>query len=283
MRVALLQLSVGEDPAANLKTTLSLVNDAAADGATLICTPEVTNCISQSRERQRAVLSRQDNDPTLAAMRRAAKENDVWIALGSLALKTGDPDGRFANRSFLISDQGEIVAEYDKIHMFDVQVSATEHFRESAGYRPGERAVLARMPQAALGLTVCYDLRFPHLYRLLAQAGADILLVPAAFLRTTGAAHWEPLLRARAIETGCFVIAAAQTGDHVTIPDDPSKPAGAPRQTFGHSMVVNPWGEVILDMGTATGIATVDLDLGEVAQARSRVPSLSHDRPFAGP
>ncbi|SHF05791.1 Predicted amidohydrolase [Loktanella atrilutea] len=276
MRAALVQLTSSDDPTANLVVTRAMVAEATAGGATLICTPEVTNCVSQDRVRQRTVLRHQDDDPTLAALREDAVRLGVWIAIGSLAIRTEDSDGRFANRSFLIGPDGEIAAQYDKIHMFDVTVSETESYRESAGYRPGKRAVLARTPEAVLGLTVCYDMRFPHLYRALAQAGADVLLVPSAFSPVTGAAHWETLLRARAIETGCFVLAAAQTGTH------PAQ-SGKPRQTWGHSLAVAPWGEVLADAGTAPGVTIVDLDLALVAQSRTRVPSLTHDRPFESP
>lgn len=276
MRAALVQLTSGDDPGANLVVTRGMVAEAAAQGATLICTPEVTNCVSQDRAWQRAVLRHQDDDPTLAALRDDAARLGLWIAIGSLAIRTDDADGRFANRSFLIGPDGGIAAQYDKIHMFDVTVSETESYRESAGYRPGDRAVLARTPDAVLGLTVCYDLRFPSLYRDLAQAGAEVLLVPSAFSPVTGAAHWETLLRARAIETGCFVLAAAQTGTH------PAQ-AGKPRQTWGHSLAVAPWGEVLVDAGTAPGVTMVDLDLALVAQSRTRVPSLRHDRPYESP
>ncbi len=276
MRAALVQLTAGDDPPANLAVTRSLIADAAAQGATLICTPEVTNCVSQNRERQKAVLQVEDDDLTLKALRTQAADLGIWLSIGSLALKTGDADGRFANRSFLIGPDGAIAARYDKIHMFDVTVSETESYCESAGYRPGDRAVLARTPDAALGLTICYDLRFPHLYRNLAHAGADILLVPAAFSPVTGVAHWETLLRARAIETGCFVLAAAQTGTH------PAQ-AGKPRHTYGHSLAVAPWGEVLVDAGTGCGVTMVDLDLALVAQSRTRVPSLTHDRPYESP
>jgi predicted amidohydrolase len=196
--------------------------------------------------------------------------------IGSLALKTGDADGRFANRSFLIGPDGAIRAWYDKIHMFDVQVSATEIYRESAGFRPGDRAVLADAGFAQIGMTVCYDVRFPYLHRALAQAGAQILTVPAAFSPVTGAAHWEPLLRARAIETGCYVLAPAQTGLH------PSSTGGT-RRTYGHSMAIAPWGEVLVDAGTEPGISFVDLAMDNVAQARARVPALTHDREFTPP
>ena len=276
MKAALIQLTAGDDPVFNLVGTLSLLGDAAARGATLICTPEVTNCVSQDRARQQDVLQLEADDPTLAALRNAAARLGVWLSIGSLALKTGDADGRFANRSFLIGPDGAIAARYDKIHMFDVTVSEAESYRESAGYRPGDRAVLARMPGAVLGLSICYDLRFAQLHRDLAQAGADILLVPSAFSSVTGAAHWHTLLRARAIETGCFVLAAAQTGTH---------PAGTgrPRQTYGHSLAVDPGGAVLADAGTEPGVTMVDLDLALVAQSRGRVPSLSHDRPYKGP
>ena len=196
----------------------------------------------------------------------------VWIAAGSLAVRTGDPDGRLANRSFLIDPDGGIAARYDKIHMFDVEVSERETWRESQGFRPGTRAVVAQTPFAVLGLAICYDLRFPHLFRTLAQAGAQVLLVPAAFTRPTGEAHWEVLLRARAIETGCFVLAAAQTGEHAS-----------GRLTHGHSLAVAPWGEVLADAGREPGVTLVDLDLAQVDEARRRIPALGHDRPIEGP
>ncbi len=277
MKAALIQMTSGDDPVANLIVTQGMVDEAAAQGATLICTPEVTNCVSQDRARQMAVLQTEAADQTLVALREQAARLGVWLSIGSLAIKTHDADGRFANRSFLIGPDGAIVARYDKIHMFDVTVSATERYRESAGYRPGGRAVVARLPAATVGLSVCYDLRFAHLYRTLAQAGADILLVPSAFSPVTGAAHWETLLRARAIETGCFVLAAAQTGTHSV------QGGGAGRQTYGHSLAIGPWGEVLADGGTAPGITLVDLDLALVAQSRGRVPALQHDRPFESP
>lgn len=276
MKAALLQLTASDDPAENLSTTTGMIAEAANLGAGFVLTPEVTNCVSQDRSRQNAVLQLEEDDPTLAGLRDAAVRHGVWLSIGSLALKTGDADGRFANRSFLIDPAGRIVAWYDKIHMFDVTVSETETYRESAGYRPGERAVVADTPFAKIGLSICYDIRFAYLYRALAQAGAEVLLVPSAFSPVTGAAHWEPLLRARAIETGSYVLAAAQTGSH------PAS-AGKERQTYGHSMAVSPWGEVLLDMGTRPGVAVVDLDLGEVAKSRKRIAALQHDRPFRGP
>lgn len=276
MKTALLQLSSGDDPAANLAMTRALLREAAGQGAGFVLTPEVTNCVSGSRSRQNDVLQSEAEDQTLIGLQAEAQALGVWLLIGSLALKTGDPDGRFANRSFLIDPAGEIVARYDKIHMFDVDVSATETYRESAGFRPGDRAVVARTPFATLGLSVCYDIRFAHLYRSLAKAGAQVLTVPAAFSPVTGAAHWETLLRARAIETGCYVLAPAQCGTHPTTTD-------SIRRTHGHSLVVAPWGEVLADGGTDPGITIVDLDLAEVSKARGRIAALTHDRPFKGP
>lgn len=276
MRAALLQLSVADDPAANLPVTLSLVREAVAGGAGFVLTPEVTNCLSSDRAYQREVLRHEEEDTTLAALRAAAAEHGIWLLIGSLALLTHDEDGRFANRSFLVRPDGGIAARYDKIHMFDVSVSETEQYRESAGYRPGACATLADTPFGRIGMTVCYDLRFPQLYRRLAQAGAGILTVPAAFNDTTGAAHWHTLLRARAIENGAWVLAPAQTGSHAAH-------NGRPRRTFGHSLAVSPWGEVLADAGTETGVGFVDLSMAEVEKARARIPSLTHDRAFEGP
>lgn len=276
MRVALVQLTVTDDPAENLPETLAFLRIAAEGGADLVLTPECTNMLSSSREHQRATLRHEDDDPTLAAIRAEAKALGIWVLIGSLGLLTQDADGRFANRSFLIGPEGEIAARYDKIHMFDVNVTETEVYRESVAYRPGAQAVVADIPLAKIGMTVCYDLRFPHLFRRLAQGGAQILTVPAAFNHLTGAAHWEVLLRARAIETGCFVLAPAQTGFH-------PESAGKGRNTYGHSLAIAPWGEVLVDAGTDPGVTFVDLDLTEVEKARGRVPSLSHDRSFDGP
>lgn len=276
IRAALVQLNSSDDPVANLPETLALIRGAAAAGADFVLTPEVTNCVSASRKHQNSVLCFEADDATLAALRIVAQELEIWLLIGSIALKTSDSDGRFVNRSFLISPHGEITARYDKIHMFDVQVSKTETYRESAGYRPGEAAVLAQTDFGLVGMTVCYDVRFAHLYRKLAQAGAQILTVPSAFSPVTGAAHWEALLRARAIETGCYVLAPAQVGTH-----DCS--VGKPRKTWGHSLAVSPWGEVLADGGTDVGFTRVDIDLAQVDAARSRIPSLTHDRSFEGP
>ena len=275
MRAALLQISSCDDPLTNLSRVNEMIASAVEGGAGFVLTPEVTNIISQDRQHQNDVLHLEADDPVLAGLREAAATHGIWLAIGSLAIKTGDEDGRFANRSFVIAPDGSIRARYDKIHMFDVQVSETETFRESAGFRPGEEAVTCETPFGTLGLTVCYDVRFPYLHRALCQAGATILLAPAAFSPVTGAAHWEPLLRARAIENGAYVLAAAQTGNHAVR-------SGKPRQTYGHSMVISPWGEVLVDAGVDEGIVFIDLDPDQVAQARARVPSLLHDRVFRG-
>ncbi|MGC8201221.1 carbon-nitrogen hydrolase family protein [Aliiroseovarius sp. PTFE2010] len=269
MKTALIQLCSGDDPSQNLKTVSALVRDAAAQGADFVVTPEVTNCVSASRKHQILVLQSEKDDQTLAAMKRLAAELGIWLLIGSLALKTDDPDGRFANRSFLISPTGAVAATYDKMHMFDVTISDTESYRESAGYRPGNKLVWHDAGFATIGLSICYDIRFPYLYRALAQAGAQLLAIPAAFSRTTGQAHWQPLLQARAIETGCFVVAPAQSGDN-----------SKGRSTYGHSMVVSPWGDVMLDAGTDPGVYIVDIDMEMVSAARRRIPSLTHDVEF---
>lgn len=276
MRIGLLQLNSGDDPAQNLTQTLNYLRAAVADGAEFVLTPEVTNCVSTSRTHQNEVLRTETEDPTLAGLSEAAAAHGIWLLIGSLALKTDDPDGRFANRSFLIGPDGTSRARYDKIHMFDVTVSETETYYESRGYRPGDTVSVVDVGHAKVGMTICYDVRFPYLYRDLAKAGAQILTVPSAFSPVTGAVHWDVLLRARAIETGCFVLAPAQTGDHAIS-------RGKPRHTYGRSMVVAPWGEILGDAGTDPGVLTLDLDLSEVDKARQRVPSLSHDRGYTGP
>ena len=273
MKVAALQLCASDDPTANLDMTLPMVQQAAEMGAQFIATPEITNCVSSSRRHQNDVLSLQERDETLAELRAAANQFGVWISVGSLALKLPDED-RFTNRSFLIAPSGRIVAQYDKIHMFDVTLSETEQYRESDGYRPGDRAVIADSEFGKIGMTICYDIRFPHLYRRLAKSGASILLIPAAFARPTGRAHWEVLLRARAIETGCFVIAAAQTGEHKTS-------LGQPRKTYGHSMIVSPWGEILADAGEDQSIIYAELDLSLVESTRARVPSILSNQSFS--
>jgi deaminated glutathione amidase len=276
MRVGLVQLTVTDDPADNLPRTVALVRQAVAGGAALVLTPECTNLLSSSRAYQHDTLHHESSDPTLSVLRDQAAHAGVWLLIGSIGVKTDDGDGRFANRSFLIAPDGAIAARYDKIHMFDVNVSETEVYRESAAYRPGAMAVVAATPMARIGMTVCYDLRFAHLYRRLAKAGAQIITVPAAFNHITGAAHWEPLLRARAIETGCFILAPAQTGFH-------AERLGKGRNTHGHSLIVSPWGEVLSDAGTDIGVTFADLDLAQVDVARHRIPALTHDRAFDGP
>ncbi|MEM6636883.1 MAG: carbon-nitrogen hydrolase family protein [Pseudomonadota bacterium] len=276
MRTALLQLNSSDDPQENLPAVRDACRQAVAEGAGFVLTPEVTNCVSASRSRQNDVLSYEREDPFLAGLRDEAARAGAWVLIGSLGLKTDDADGRFANRSFLLDPSGEIQARYDKIHMFDVAVTETETYRESAGYRPGGRAVVAETPFAKIGLSVCYDVRFSALYRALAQGGAEVLTVPAAFSPVTGAAHWEPLLRARAIENGCYVLAPAQCGTHAAA-------RGRARQTHGHSIGIDPWGQVLGDAGTAPGMVMLDLDMKQVHSARARVPALTHDRPFSGP
>ena len=276
MKVALIQLTSSDDPAENLAVVEAMLREARAGGAEFALTPEVTNCVSTSRSHQQSVLHHEEDDPTLARLEALAEELGIWVLIGSLGIKTHDDDGRFANRSFLIDRQGRIVARYDKIHMFDVEVSPEETYRESDGYRPGGQAVVADTEFGRIGMTICYDVRFGHLHRQLAKTGAQILTVPAAFSYVTGAAHWEVLLRARAIETGCFVIAPAQTGQHKVV-------RGQSRRTHGHSMVVAPWGEVLADAGTDPGVTLVDLDLQMVEKARRKVPALTHDRQYDGP
>ena len=267
LKVALVQFTAGDDPAANTKALLRRINEAADGGAQFVLTPEVSNIISSSRSHQELVLSHQDDDQTLRALSALAKARNIFLLIGSLALKSGGE--RFLNRSFLISPMGEIITHYDKIHMFDVALGGGESYRESAQFQPGNRAVLADTGIGKIGLTICYDLRFPHLHRALAKAGAEILTVPAAFTVPTGKAHWHTLLKARAIETGCFILAPAMVGQH-----------SPKRATYGHSLVVSPWGEVLADAGTAEGVTFATLDLNLVKEARAKIPALTHDREF---
>lgn len=275
MRAALLQLTSDDDPAANLPATEALVREAAAGGAALVLTPECTNMVSSNRRRQGELLRTEAEDATLARMREVAAELDVWLLLGSLLLKAEDGD-RFVNRSLLVGPDGGIAARYDKIHMFDVTLKDGESYRESAAYRPGNRAVVADAAGLRLGMTICYDLRFPRLFRALAQAGAQVISVPSAFTVPTGEAHWHPLLRARAIECGAYVLAPAQCGSHAAT-------AGKPRSTYGHGLAVSPWGEILADAGDGTGVSFVEVDADQVKRARDMVPSLGHDRDFVGP
>ena len=274
---ACVQFTAGPDPAPNLQQVSELIRRARSAGADLIMTPEVSNFIESGR-RRRDKARHEADDPFLAGMRELARETGAWILVGSLVIDpAGEPgaeasEERLANRSFLIDAQGAIVARYDKIHMFDIDLPGGESYRESNAYRPGGRSVVAETPWGRLGMTVCYDLRFPHLYRTLAQAGADFLAVPSVFTVPTGTAHWHVLLRARAIENGCFVFAPAQWGEH----------AGG-RRSYGHSLIVDPWGEVLADRGEETGIITAQIDPARIAKARGMVPSLQHDRSFTPP
>lgn len=276
MRTALLQICASDDPAENTATLIDMVDEAAEQGAKFVLTPEVSNCLSTARSHQDSVLAHEAADQTLVALKGAAKRHGIHVLIGSLALKTNDPDGRFANRSFLIGPEGQSLATYDKIHMFDVSINEKETYQESRGYRPGTQATTVETPFATLGMCICYDLRFPALAKCLAENGASVLTYPSAFSPVTGAAHWESLLRARAIETGSWVLAPAQTGQHKIR-------QGPPRATYGHSLVVDPWGTVVLDAGTETGVYTFDLDMEKVAEVRARIPSLANARPFDSP
>jgi len=266
-RVGLVQMCSGRTPARNIEAAETLIRKAAAGGASYVQTPEMTNLLERDRERLPQSLRREADDPGVAQFRTLARELNVWLHIGSLALlgEGGTP----VNRSFLISPDGRITARYDKIHMFDVDLPGGETYRESASYAPGREAVLASLPWGKLGMTICYDLRFPHLFRALAQAGASFLAVPAAFTKHTGLAHWRTLLRARAIECQCYVFAAAQGGCH----EDG-------RETYGHSLAISPWGEVIAEAEDQPGVIFADVDMQRLAEVRSQVPSLRHDRPF---
>jgi predicted amidohydrolase len=271
-RVGLIQMRSGRTPNDNFEAAARLIRDAKASGAQYVQTPEMTNAMEIKREQLFAAIGEEENDATLADFRALARELGIHVHVGSLALKIG-PD-KAVNRSFLIDPAGGIAARYDKIHMFDVDLANGESYRESRSYRPGEIAVVGDLPWGRLGLTICYDLRFPALFRALAEAGASFLAIPSAFTRQTGEAHWHVLMRARAIENGCFVLAAAQGGLHEN-----------GRETFGHSLVVDPWGRIVAEGGAEPGVVLADIDLAEIAAARSRIPSLQHGRRFemAGP
>jgi predicted amidohydrolase len=271
LTIGLVQPNTGIDPVRGAAALAEAVGRLAARGAQMIFTPEMSGRLDRDRARMAASLHDETGDPVLMAMREAAARHGVWVQLGSLAL-AGGSEGRLLNRGFVIDDRGGVVAAYDKIHLFDVDLPGGERYRESTAYAPGGRAVVAATPWGGLGLSICYDVRFPALYGALARAGARMIAVPAAFTRPTGRAHWHVLLRARAIETGSFVIAAAQTGEH----EDG-------RATYGHSLVVSPWGEMLLEMGEAPGEAICALDLNAVDEARGRVPSLRHGRDWTGP
>jgi predicted amidohydrolase len=258
-------MTSGIDPAENARTLTDGIAEAAAGGAAMLFTPEMSGLLDRDRDRAAGSLAREEDDRVLAAVRAAAARHGMWVHLGSLAVLR--EDGKLANRGFVIDDSGAIRARYDKMHLFDVDLPSGESWRESNSYAPGERAVTVATPLGVLGLAICYDLRFPDLFRSLSDAGATILTVPAAFTRPTGAAHWHVLLRARAIEAAAFVIAAAQTGEHQD-----------GRATYGHSLAVDPWGETLLDMGEGAGIGFADLDSARIEAARGRVPVLRHRR-----
>jgi len=267
LRVGLVQLRSGRDMAANRDAAAALVREAAREGAHYVQTPETTNIMELDRARLFELLKEEAEDETLAALRELARELKIHLHIGSLALKVSDT--KAVNRAILIDPEGEIAARYDKIHMFDVDLGNGESYRESSAYRPGERAVTADVGGIKVGLSICYDLRFPALYRALSEVGAKVLTVPSAFTRPTGEAHWHVLLRARAIENGAYVLAAAQGGRHEN-----------GRDTYGHSLVVDPWGRVIAEGGTDPGILLAEIDLKEVASARARIPSLANGRRF---
>src|SRR6187401_2557526 len=266
-RVGLIQMRSKRSPAVNIDDATKLIGEAKTGGADYVLTPEMTNIMELSREKLFATIVPEENDATLATFRELARALGIFVHVGSLAVKVS-PD-KAANRSFLIDRRGDIAARYDKIHMFDVDLTGGESYRESRNYRPGELAVLADLPWGRLGLTVCYDLRFPALYRALAEAGATMLAIPSAFTKQTGEAHWHVLIRSRAIENGCFVFAAAQGGRHEN-----------GRDTFGHSLIIDPWGRIIAEGGTEPGVIVAEINPAEVANARARIPSLQHGRRF---
>jgi predicted amidohydrolase len=267
-RIALFQSSTGIDPAANARAMTDAIERAAGGGAEMLFTPEMSGLLDRDSERAAKNLRPQEEDQVLAACREAAARHRIWLHIGSLAVLA--EGGKVANRGFIIDREGEIRATYDKIHLFDVDLPTGESWRESNVYSPGKGVVLVNgTPVGKLGLTICYDLRFPGLFARLAESGADVIAVPAAFTVPTGKAHWHVLLRARAIEAGLFVVAAAQVGRH----EDG-------RQTFGHSLVVDPWGELLLDMGEDKDVGFAEIDLKRISDVRSRIPALDHRRPI---
>ncbi len=267
---AAVQMRSGISVAANIAAAETLIREAAAAGAQYVLTPEMTNILDRERPRLLTAVTPEEGDPSLARFRALAKELGIHLHIGSMAIKLG-AEG-VANRAFLIAPSGAIIARYDKIHMFDVDLAGGESYRESRLYRPGETAVVADLPWTRLGLTVCYDVRFPQLHRALAKAGAEVLAIPAAFTRTTGEAHWHVLVRARAIETGSWVIAAAQGGSH----EDG-------RETYGHSMIVDPWGRIVVEADREPGVIVATIDPAESVKARAAIPALANERAFALP
>lgn len=272
--VACVQTTTGPDVDANIRQVTELIRDAHKSGAQLVVLPEVVNVLDMDRKALAKKVSLETEDATLEAFCELAAELKIWLLVGSLVLtheqgETAQGNVKFANRSFLIGDDGNVRNRYTKIHLFDVDLGNGESYRESSSYEPGHEAVLANTPWGKLGMTICYDLRFPHLYRQLAQAGAKFLSIPSAFARPSGKAHWHVLMRARAIENGCFVFAAAQCGDH-----------GGGRLTYGHSVIVDPWGEILADGGQEKGYILAEIDVGQVDEIRAKIPSLSHDRDY---
>ncbi|MDG2284866.1 MAG: carbon-nitrogen hydrolase family protein [Alphaproteobacteria bacterium] len=270
LTIACVQTNSKPDPADNISEVGAMIREAKSRGADLITTPEVVGMLSANRDNALARAQSEETHDVLAAFRDLAAELDTWLLIGSISIKLSDD--KLSNRSYLVGPDGEIVARYSKIHMFDVQVGDGTSYRESRTYQPGAEAVLAETPWGTMGLTICYDIRFPYLFRDLAQAGARLIFSPAAFTKVTGEAHWHVLQRARAIENGCFIVSPAQTGTH----------AGG-RQTYGHSVIVAPWGEVLSDGGTEPGVYLSEIDLAAVDVARGKVPSLTHDRPYSPP
>lgn len=268
MKIALLQMTSGIDPASNRTAIVAAMRTARAEGADMLFTPEMSGYLDRDRTRASERIAAEADDIVLAGVRAAAAELGLWVSIGSLAIADPATPGKWRNRAFVIDGTGTIRARYDKMHLFDVDLPGGESWRESSSYAAGETGVVVATPWAPIGLSICYDLRFPDLYRALSDAGARILTVPAAFTVPTGHAHWHVLLRARAIEAASYVIAAAQTGTH----EDG-------RATYGHSLVIDPWGAVLLDMGEAPGLAILDLDLTQVDAVRQRIPALDHRRP----
>lgn len=266
-KAALVQMTTSRSVEGNLVAASNLIRDAARQGAVYVQTPEVTTLMELDRAKLFVDTRPEAGNPAVAHFRALARELKIWLHVGSMGVAVAED--KLANRAFLIDPTGKLVARYDKIHMFDVKLPGGETYRESRNYRPGTKAVIADLPWGKLGITICYDLRFPALYRALAKAGAEILAIPSAFTVKTGKAHWQTLMRARAIETGCWVLAAAQTGKHE-----------CGRETYGHSIVVAPWGEVVAELGVETGVLIADIDMAAVAAARAQVPSLTHDRAF---
>tara|TARA_B100000925_G_scaffold89953_2_gene65081 strand:- start:442 stop:1275 length:834 start_codon:yes stop_codon:yes gene_type:complete len=268
LRVACIQTNSKSDPNINIKEVSSLICEAQSDGAELITTPEVVGMLEPNREKALDKAQAENDHSVLREFRNLSKDLSIWLLIGSISIKLSD--SKLANRSFLINPAGQIIARYTKIHMFDVEVNDGSTYKESTTYQPGTSACLARTPWGLVGLTICYDIRFPALYRDLAKAGARIIFIPSAFTEVTGEAHWHVLQRARAIENGCFIVSAAQTGIHEQ-----------KRKTFGHSIIIDPWGNVLAEADKSVGFIIADLDLNLVNDARNKIPSLSHDRNYS--